>query len=93
MGLRPPSLGQGRSGGHQGLGGWAVIEGHEGRAPQGTEPRLKAKETQKLEKICSQHWELVTFTGGRVCLTLLGLSRGRWASENAQVFRTCPEQP
>lgn len=53
---------------------WEVIEGHEGRAPQGTELRLKAKETQKLEKMCSQHRELVTFTGGRVCLTLLGLS-------------------
>ena len=74
VGLRPPSLGEGRSGRHQGLGGWEVIEGHEGRAPQGTEPRLKAKETQKLENICSQHRELVTFTGGRVCLTLLGLS-------------------
>lgn len=53
---------------------WEVIEGHEGRAPQGTKPRLKAEGTQKLEKMCYQHWELVTFAGGGVRLTLLGVS-------------------
>ena len=73
-GLRPPSLGEGRSGGHQHLAEWEVREGHEGRAPQGTKLRLKAEETQKLEKMCSQHRELVIFTGGRVRLTLLGVS-------------------
>lgn len=28
----------------------------------------------KLEKLCSQHWELVIFTGGRVRHILLGIS-------------------
>lgn len=73
-GLRPRSLSEGRSGGHQHLAEWEVIEGHEGRAPQGTKPRLKAEGTQKLEKMCYQHWELVTFAGGGVRLTLLGVS-------------------
>lgn len=52
---------------------WEVRESHEGRAPYGTKPCLKAEETQKLEKMCSQHRELVIFTGSRVRLTLLGI--------------------
>lgn len=71
--MRPPSLSE------AGLGG--IRTWQNGRLQRFTKkgsPRNRAVfQSQgdiKLEKLCSQHWELVIFTGGWVSHILLGIS-------------------